>query len=193
MPFIWCWVQQEEIPTEIKQELDTQGFQFLGNFSGIAAKLDQIKLHAVHDNKIKVRQVNNKEEYKKFIMIIGDVFQLSDSIKKDMENMYQSYGQNGEFKHYLGFYADEPVSALTSYIDGNVVGFYNGATLPKAQKKGVCSALAQHIIQDAIKDGCEYGVSQLMAPAMAQGLSEKMGFKNYCTLLPFVKDPRKTK
>ncbi|KTC77063.1 hypothetical protein [Legionella brunensis] len=58
------------------------------------------------------------------------------------------------------------------------------------QKKGLCSSLAQTAIHDALALNCEYAISQLMATAMAKGLSERMGAKHYCRLLPFLKDPR---
>lgn len=74
----------------------------------------------------------------------------------------------------------------------NKIGLYNGATLPKAQKKGLCRALIQNAIKEAKGLGAEYAIAQLMAPGMAKGLTEKMGFKNYCRLLPFLKDPRIT-
>lgn len=189
-PFIWWWLQQSEIPIETKKELEDQGFQSLGVFSGIAAKLDEVNFNFNADNDIKIKCVENNDEYTKFLTIICDVFQLSESIKNDFYNMYQSYGQNGKFTHYLGFYKNEPVATLTSYIDDKVVGLYNGATLAKAQKNGLCSILARNAIKEAKNSGCEYAVSQLMAPGMAKGLSEKLGFKNYCSLLPFLKDPR---
>lgn len=191
-PFIWWWLQQSEMPIEIKKELDAKGFQFLGEFSGIAAKLDQVNFNLNVNDNIKIKRVETNEEYEKFLTIICDVFQLSESVKNDFHSMYQSYGQNGKFTHYLGFYKNEPVATLTSYIDGKIVGLYNGATLAKAQKNGLCSILAQNAIKEAINSDCEYAISQLMAPGMAKGLSEKLGSKKYCSLLPFLKDLRTT-
>lgn len=190
-PFIWWWLHQSELPIEIKSDLDDKGFQFLGEFSGIAAKLDQVNLNFNADN-IKIKCVENNEEYNIFLTITCDVFQLSDLIKKDLFDMYHSYGPNGKFIHYLGFYENEPVATLTSYKADKVVGLYNGATLAKAQKNGLCSILVQNAIKEAINLGCEYAVAQLMAPSMAKGLADKLGFKNYCSLFPFLKDPRKT-
>ncbi|KTD33525.1 hypothetical protein Lnau_2276 [Legionella nautarum] len=188
-PFIWWWTEQSEVPAKVKADLDAKGFQFLGDFLGIAARLNEIKFDALGD-RIEIGIVNNDKEFKLFLNILCEVFQMSASVKSDLQAMYNSYGPQGKFKHYLGFYAGEPVATLTSYIDGSVVGLYNGATLAKFQKHGLCSALAQYAIKEATSLNCRYAVSQLMTPGMAKGISEKMGFKTYCRLLPFLKDPR---
>lgn len=189
-PFIWWWTQQSEMPGEIKQELADNGFQFLGDFSGIAAKLTDVKFNGEVDEKITVKRVETPDEYNQYLTIICEVFQLTDSVKKDFHDMYQSYGPNGKFIHYLGFYENVPAATLTSYISDKVVGLYSGATLAKVQKKGLCGTIGQVAIKEAIDAGCEYAISQLMAPGMAKGVSEKVGFKEYCTLYPYLKDPR---
>jgi hypothetical protein len=190
-PFIWWWTQQSEIPLEIKNNLDANGFEFLGDFIGITAKLDEIKFSSISD-RIEIAVVNTPEEYKLFLNILCEVFNMSESIKADLKEMYKSYQPQGKFKHYIGYYDGEPAATLTSYIDGQILGLYNGATQTKFQKKGLCAALAHHAIKEKTAVHCQYAVSQLMAPGMAKGLSEKMGFKTYCSLLPFLKDPRKT-
>lgn len=189
LPFIWWWTQQSEIPEEIKLNLDENGFQFLGDFLGIAAKLDEMEFSSTN-NKIEIGIVSTHKEYELFLNIMCHVFQMSEFIKNDLKEMYQSYGPQGKFKHYIGYYLGEPVSTLTTYMDGQIVGLYNGATLADFQKNGICSALAHHAIKEAMALNCKYAVSQLMTPGMAKGLSDKMGAKTYCILRPYLKDPR---
>lgn len=188
-PFIWWWTQPDNIPNAIKNSLDAQGFQFLGDFLGIAAPLNEIKLLPLGD-RIELGVVDNEKEYHYFLNILCEVFQMSEVIKSDVKAIYNSFGPQGKFRHYIAYYAGEPAATLTSYIDGSTVGLYNGATLPKFQKHGLCTALAAYAIKEASASGCDYAVSQLMAAAMAKGLSEKMGFQTHCRLLPFLKDPR---
>lgn len=189
VPFIWWWLQQAELPSETKKELDQRGFQYLGEFSGVAAQLNQINLAFTADN-VSVKCVEDNAEYEKFIAIICDVFQLSDSIKKDLTAMFQSYGPQGKFKHYLGFYANKPAATLTTYTSGKIIGLYNGTTLVDRQKHGLCRMLVKSALQEAMDLGCDYAISQLMAPDLAKGLIDRLGFKKYCSLLPFAKDPR---
>ncbi|AHE68288.1 N-acetyltransferase [Legionella oakridgensis] len=139
----------QPIPAAIKTDLEAKGFHSLGDFLGIAAKLDEVTFTTVND-KIKVRAVNTHKEYELFLTILCEVFQLSESIKMDFKDMYKSYGPQGKFKYYLGYYEGEPVSTLTTYTDGQTVGLYNGATLARFQKHGLCTALAQHVIKEAM-------------------------------------------
>lgn len=185
-PFIWWWLQNTEIPSDVKSELDVNGFQCLGDYLGIAARLDQVNLN-FNNNNVKINRVISSDEYNSFLDIICEVFQLSDSVKNDLGSMYQSYGTNGKFIHYLALYGNKPIATVTSYINGKTLGLYNGATLPNFQKNGACSHLIQNAIKEAMNQGCDYAVAQLMAPGMAKGLTEKIGFKHYCTLLPFFK------
>lgn len=189
VPFIWWWTQQTEIPSNIMAYLDANGFQCPGDFLGIAARLNDVTV-TDSDEQIDVRIVTNEEDYQCFLDILCDVFQLPETIKLDFKAMYQSYGSQGKFRHYLGYYAGEPAATLTRYLDGSVAGLYNGATLAPFQKHGLCTALADYAIKDALSSGCHYTVSQLMAPGMAKGMSEKMGFQTHCLIRPFLKDPR---
>jgi hypothetical protein len=160
-PFIWWWTQQTEVPTKIKACLDMKGFQFLGDFLGIAANLNEIKFAALGE-RIEIGIVNNEKEYQFFLNTVCEVFQMSEAIKSDLKAMYNSYGSQGKFRHYLGYYAGEPVATLTSYIDGPVVGLYNGATLTNFQKHGLCTSLADLLTNStictncAINSGCWY-------------------------------------
>lgn len=185
-PFIWWWIQQDNLPSEIKYELESLGFQLLGELSGIGTNLHNVNLDQSNDL-IKVKSVENEADYRIFMDILSEAFEFNNSIKKDMTYLYNSYREDGKFRHYLGFYQDKPVSTLTGFIKDKTIGFYNGATLASAQKQGVCTALGQHLIRAALVGKCEYGISQLMVSGMAKGLSEKMGFKKHCRLLAFLK------
>lgn len=185
--FVWWWTNSTAIPAATKAELESNGFEFAGDFLGIASKLDEMSIAPI-DNRIRIVTVHNAEEYQLFINIVCEIFQIPDTDKSNVMSMFQSYGDEGKFYHYLGYYLDQPVATLTCYIDQQkTVGFYNGATLPVARKHGVCSALSQYAAEKAMSLGCEYAVSQLMTSGMAKNLSVAKGAKTYCTLQPFIK------
>lgn len=185
-PFTWWWTSQEPVPTFIQQELEAHGFNSLGIYECLAVQLDTIQLMDIPDY-IDVKEVSSAQDYDLFIQIIGDVFHLSEAIKLDFKNMLRAYGKNELFRHYLGYCDGQAVTTMTSYIKDDVVGLYTGATLEKFQKQGVASAVGQFAMADAIKNGCEIAVTQLMAPGMAKGVCEKMGAKTFGRLIPFVK------
>jgi hypothetical protein len=86
----------------------------------------------------------------------------------------------------LGYYENEPVATLTSYMCEGVLGLYNAATLPKIQGNGLCIALTQTAIKEAKKLGCKLAVSQLDHPNLAQNLSQKLGFQSCCYIYSYI-------
>ena len=186
--FVWWWLDQRDLSKEMKDELQANQYEFVGEMSGIAVELSKLKPIVISD-KYEVKKVSKPEEYNKFSDIICEAFELTENIKKDLHAIYKSYGDGGYFQHYMAYDAGKPVAVLTTYVDGEVVGIYNCATIPSARKKGLCSILTHYALQDAIDSKCKYAIAQLMPSAMARGLFEQMGFKTYCRFLPFLKNP----
>lgn len=187
VPFIWWGISQSSLPQNIKSELDNFGFQSLGDCLGIVKELDDITPVSLPKN-VKIKEVLTEEEYQDYVNITTEQFQILGSAKSDFGLMYKSYGPAGFFKHYLAYYEDKPVATVTSYINDNVVGLYCGATLPSAQKKGICTVLLMYAMLEAKKLGCQTAIAQLIAPGMAKGITEKLGFTTCCVLLPFIKN-----
>lgn len=73
--------------------------------------------------------------------------------------MLSSYAdKDSVLRHYIGYYKNQPVGVITSYIKDSIVGLYCGATLPHARKKGACSALIAKSLSDAKNYGCTVAV-----------------------------------
>lgn len=184
-PYVWWWMQQSAIPETIQQQLSTHHFNPLGIFWGVAAALNNF-VPTAHSKTVDVREVTTESEYREFVEIVGTVFHFSEEGKRDFAIMFASFGPKGTFRHYLGYKNGKPVATVTGYIANGVAGIYNAATLPDAQKTGLCSALMQRVMQEGKAQGCQTSVAQLMAPGMAKGLMEKIGFATYCEWLPFM-------
>jgi hypothetical protein len=158
----------------------------MGEFAGVLVDLREIKSQP-QEKQITVREVQNEAEYRTFIEILGEGFQLSKEIQKDFFNLLSSYGEKGLFRHYLGYWDGQVGSAITSFPHEGVVGVYNGTTLHDFRKRGLLTALLQRALMDGKSSGCKHGIGQLMSTAMAKGACEKIGFKKVCQILPFLK------
>lgn len=188
-PFIWWFTEKHPIPPTIQTILNKQHFQFLGEFSGIAVELNKIIFNIADvDSDVTIKIITTDHDFEQSISIICESFQLSDGVKTCFRTMFNSYGEHGKLKHYLGFYKGEALATLSTYMQDSVVGLYNGVTLERGRKKGLCSQLILQAMTDAKIAGGEYAVAQLMSSGMAKGLTEKMGFKPYCSLMPFLKE-----
>ena len=182
VPFIWWWVQANPIPENVKTELERFNLQSLGTFLGVALKLDNLKSV---ENTTVIKEVTTEAEYQIFIDIVSQIFELNEAAKNDFTVLFGAYGHNGVFKHYLAYQEGQSASAVTAYVEDNVVGIYNCATLPQFQKHGLCTALIYNAVQEAKLKNCKYAIAQLMTTAMAKGLMEKMGFNVYCEIFPY--------
>ncbi len=185
IPFIWWWLDQAAIPNDISHELGAKGFSHLGDFQLMAAPIEKTYSENISE-KIQIKKIDNDQDYQIFLGIICEVFNLCDSIRQDFAAMYQSYGGHGKFIHYLGYIDGIPAATGTVFMEGNIAGLYNGATLPQARQNGLCSALIINAMREAKLAGCEYAVTQLMANAAAKSLCEKIGFKNYGCIKPYL-------
>lgn len=179
-PFTWWWTKNTKMPEAIKSALESKQFTALGTFLGIGSQITEMNKVDI-PNAVTVSKVDTENEYETFIAILSEVFELT-SIADQFKAMFRS----PLFQHYLGYYEGESVGAVTSYINNNVVGLYNGATLERARKHGVCSALLQTAVNDAKQKDTKFVVAQLMTEAMAQGITEKMGLRAHCELYPFI-------
>ena len=185
-PFTWWWLHESPIPQAIKSTLDEFGFSSPGAYSGIALAIDDNNISFELPAAIRVKKITGAEDFQLFINILCETFQMSDTIKEDFAQMLNNYQGDSNLTHYLGYYQNQAVGVLTSYINENTVGLYGGATLPATRKKGVCSSLLKQAINDAKMKDCSIAVAQLMAADMARGAAEQVGFRDYCKFVPFV-------
>jgi GNAT superfamily N-acetyltransferase len=79
--------------------------------------------------------------------------------------------------HWIARKGTQVVAALSTLVDGTLVSFWNGATLPEERKKGLSTALRHLALKHAIACGCTYGASYLMSDGMALGICSKLGFQ----------------
>lgn len=184
IPFTWWWTKEEAMPAQLEKILKDHQFERLGELAGMMLELEQIQPTKA-STEIQVKLVETAQEYQTFIDILGTVFELSEGIRADLRHMFQSYGLNGKFNHYLGLYQGEPVATATSYLSGETVGLYNGATLEAARRKGVCRAIAERALLNAKEQGATWAITQLMPSAMARGVTDDLGFKNVRPLFAY--------
>jgi len=186
-PFTWWWLHNQALPTKMENTLTEYQFVSAGAYSGIVLALGENNLIYKPSPNVTTKQVQDNKSYQLFINILSETFQLSNSIQQDFHCMLSSYtDKDSALKHYIGYYKNQPVGVITSYIKDHVVGIYGGATLPNSRKKGICSSLIAKSLSDAKNEGCTVAVGQLMAANMAQGATEKIGFRKCCEFTPFV-------
>src|SRR6185437_12940870 len=75
--------------------------------------------------------------------------------------------------HWLARKDHKVVAAVSTFMRGDLVSFWNGATLPEYRKQGLSTALRCLALQEAVEQGCRTGMSYLMSEGLALGICTK--------------------
>lgn len=83
-----------------------------------------------------------------------------------------------KIKHYTGFTQDGlPVTVGTAICTDGVVSVWNLSTLDNYRRRGFASALLNHILVDAVAEGCD--LSLVYGTPMSFSLFNELGYKLY--------------
>jgi hypothetical protein len=170
VPFLWC-IDADEDPSFQESLLD-RGFKTSGLFQGVIGALPlsmgEPRLPEGYSLEI-VQDLSTMEE---FLDLFFNLFHMAPSSRDLLRTCFwnQTKGQESHMVHWLARRRGTPVAILSTWIKGNTVSFWNGASLPEVRRQGVCTALGHAALRDAISKGCRLGASYLMPSALALSL-----------------------
>ncbi|MBX7066229.1 MAG: GNAT family N-acetyltransferase [Parachlamydiales bacterium] len=187
VPFVW-YVDDEASP-EFKQKLISHGFKNEGTFRGVMGELDQPIPFSNLPEGYTLERVVDETGLREFVALICQTFSIPDreAYFKAMKRAAET--DPPQMYHWVARKKGKVVSALSTMIHGNLVSFWNGATLSDERRHGLSSALRQMALRDAISRGCTYGASYLMAEGMAFGICSKLGFETRWCFNAFTSPP----
>lgn len=175
LPFVWY--VDEEANAEFKEKLIRHGFNSAGIFRGVMGELNKPIPFSQLPEGYSLERVVDETTLKEQAELVCQIFSIPNAdayfrvMKKTLTaNPIRMY-------HWVAKKRGKVVSTLSTIIDGDLVSFKNGATLPEERCHGLSSALRQMALRDAISRGCKYGASYLMEEGMAFGICAKLGFE----------------
>ena len=177
VPFVWY--VDEVADQEFKKKLLERGFTDSGIFQGLLGELDKSIPKAEVPKNIVLELVKDEASMDEFINIHAEVFKYGDKNKTHFKKaMWEaSKVPNGKASHWIAKKNGKTVSTLTTVIEGEIVSFWNSATLPEHRRQGLSTALRRYALHDAITYGCKYGASYLKSDGMALGICKKLGWQ----------------
>ena len=130
-----------------------------------------------------VRSEADLETYRKIVL-------AGFEIPKNLEDIFSKIfvdapNQDKSFQHYIGYLNDEPVTGITSFIEGSNVGIYNVATPAVHRRKGYARTALAHVLHDVKKQGVQQAI--IIATPMAASVYPAVGFKEELTINIFSK------
>lgn len=158
---------------EFKQKLSDKDFQFIGTFQALIGDLEYHDETSSLDG-YSVKLVDDESSMHEFSQLVCKIFEM-----QDVAGYHEALWRlaNDKMYHWIFYKDDMPVSTLSTCIDGDFVSFWNGSTLAEYRNQGITTKLSQIAINHAIDEGCQKGLTYLMADGMAFGISEKLGGK----------------
>ncbi len=178
VPF--AWYIDEDSNLEFEQRLRDYGFQDEGVFQGGMSLLDKSYPDPEIAYDCELKLVEDDVAMEEFNDLVCSIF----GIEGESRELHKIFLWNATkdlehpMYHWIAKKQGKVVSALSSLIEGDIVSFWNGASLLEARRQGFCSALGLFALKSAISKGCTTGVSYLTSEGMAFGICTKFGFQS---------------
>lgn len=177
MPFVWY--VDEESRVQFKEKLIENGFRAAGVFRGVIGSLDKILIAPVIPPDCTLEKVKDEVAMEEFNELVCKIFAIEGKSKELYKKVMWNATKNTlhTMYHWVVRKEGRVVSAVSTLIAGEVVSFWNGASLPEVRRQGLNTALRYHALADAKHKGCRLGVSYLMTEGLAFGICRKIGYE----------------
>ncbi len=183
VPFVWYL--DEDADPKLMQRLLDRGFQDGGIFRGVLGVLDKPIPEPKVPEGLTLELVETESALEEFNELVCNTFGLLGESNGMVKQFLKEAGY-----HWLARKEGRPVSALTTLIEGDVVSFWNGASLAEIRRQGVSTALRHLALKDAISKGCHFGASYLMSEGLAYGICTKLGYQTKWRFRVFISPPQ---
>lgn len=172
-PFVW-FLTKNTYPS-FENALKEQGFQNIGTFKGVIGPLPILQEPVVPIG-YTLERIEDEAALTEFNDLLCGEFSLKETTKDPLKKALLNF--SGRYMYHYGVRKEgKLVSILSTFIEGNLVSFWNTTTLPEERKKGLSTTLLTLALKDAVKKGCTTGASYLMTDGMALGICEKLGYE----------------
>jgi GNAT superfamily N-acetyltransferase len=175
VPWIW-WLGPDTRPTDMLRRLTKHGLTGHSPLPAMAATLP-FRQRTINPD-ITVWQAENRSDLEAASQIRRSIFELPpDTNFSYFEDMATDWLRNEQAHLYLARSKDGPPASIGALILGEgYPGVYVMTTLPAWERKGLGSAILDHILRDAENNG--HNMIFLTASAKGFPLYQKFGFEH---------------
>lgn len=186
MPFVWLIDANEG--DEFKKTLIEYGFKDAGTLQGVMGDLKSAFPIVEMPNGFKSEMVKDLHTLEQFNDLVSPTFGVHGTAKEIYKQFLweNANGVKPAMFHWITRKDGRVVSTLTTLIEGDVVSFWNSATLPEYRRQGLSTALLCLALNDAISKGCRIGISYIMAEGLAYGICKKLGYQTEWQFQAFI-------
>ena len=180
LPFTWCTGPATR-PAGLGKHLLNSGFVYAGDESGMAVDLLALSDDLPAPPGLHIQRVRDEEALRRWFHIFALGFARPDFIRNALFDIEIDLGLGDHRRRlYVGSLEGEPVATSLLFLGAGVAGIYGVATLPKARRRGIGTAMTLTPLLEARVAGYRIGV--LHASPMGLGVYRRLGFREYCDL-----------
>ena len=185
-----CWyVSQTTKPVDLWNHLEKHGFIAEEPEIGMAIDFSLINQSLPVAPDLRIERVENREMLQTWCHTASSGFDMPAFVGEAFHDIFLFLGLSklSPVHHYIGYLNGEPVATSTLYPGAGVAGIYDVSTLPEARRQGIGAAMTIQALQDARQMGYQVGI--LQASQMGLPVYKRIGFKEYCKINLYIKEP----
>lgn len=188
LPMFWMTGPSTQ-PNDLGQHLLATGFNDPGELVGMAAELTTLREDRPAPPDLVIERVRDTPMLHRWARAFTAGFGYPSDVGHYFLTAFSGLGLEVQspLAHYLGLVAGEPVATASAFLGAGVVGIYGVTTVPAWQRKGIGTAMTLAALRDAQVFGYRFGI--LHAEPAGLSLYRRLGFREYCTLHPYLWSP----
>lgn len=188
LPMFWMTGPSTQ-PDDLGQRLLAAGLSDPGKLVGMAADLSALHEDRPAPPDLIIERVRDIPTLQRWVGAFSAGFGYPPDVGRSFFAVFAGLGLEARspLAHYLGLVAGEPVATASVFLGAGVVGIYSVTTLPARRRQGIGAAMTRAPLRDARFRGYHIGI--LHAEPAGLSLYRRLGFREYCTLHPYLWSP----
>lgn len=166
-------------PPDLGRYLEAHGLTLKGTDTSMILDMQQTSNDLPVPASFTIKEVEDGEALQLWRTITTQGFETSQEMGQFYHDAYArlGFGKDMPWHHYIGWLHGEPVAIASLLLHAGIAGIYGVATIPKARKRGLGTAMTLHALHEAQKLG--YRIAVLAPSNMAANLYRRIGFYDY--------------
>lgn len=167
-------------PAGLAKHLTSRGLTPTEGTTGMAIDLSALDEDLPTPPELRIDPVRDDEALGHWVCLVATGFGYPAPVARVLFDIHAQTGfaQDLPWQLYICSLKGEPVAASRLFLEADVAGIYAVATLPRARRQGIGTAMTLTPLREARSMGYRLGV--LHANPVALGLYRQLGFHEYC-------------